>query len=537
MDLHLATIWESIADAIPDEVALIHGGRVRSWHDLDDRAARLASGLRAAGIGEGAKVALDLYNCNEYLEAFFATIKLNAVHVNVNYRYRHEELRQLLDDADAEAVIVHASLAERVREIAPRLPQLRRIIEVSDPGDDPAGSDYENLIGSEPPLDRTPREGGMYLSYTGGTTGLPKGVMYEMVGVTARTLATRAMICGVDVDWGAGPAAAAIELRDRGERPVAVPASPLMHSTAFTFASLPALTAGGAIATLESRRFDAHATLAAIERVRATVLAIVGDAFGRPLVQALEDRAANGAPYDASSVRVVCSAGVAWSADTKRRLLDHVPQATLVDGCGSTEGGTYGISIVRKGDDLSTSRFARAPGTIVLDDLGAEVAVGEMGLIAAVTQTSGYYKHPEKTAETFRTINGVRYVVPGDVGRIEPDGSITLLGRGTSVVNTGGEKVHPEEVEELLRAMPSVVDAIVVGIPDERLGQAVAAVVQRRPGASLSEAEVIAAVRDRIAGYKAPRRVAFVDEIPRSPNGKADLAQARVLAAAAPPGD
>lgn len=538
MELHLASIWESIADAVPDEIALVHGSRVRTWRELDDRAARLASGLRAAGIGEGGKVALDLYNCSEYLEAFFATIKLNAVHVNVNYRYRHDELRQLLQDADAEAVIVHASLADRIREIAPRLPLLRRIIEVRDPDDDPAGSDYEDVLGSHPPAGRTSRGGGMYLSYTGGTTGLPKGVMYEMAGVTQRTLATRAMICGVDVDWAAGPAAAAIELRDRGERPVAVPASPLMHSTAFTFASLPALTSGGAIATLEGRRFDADATLAAVEHCRATVLAIVGDAFGRPLVETLEERAANGAAYDTASVRVVCSAGVAWSADTKRRLLDHMPQATLVDGCGSTEGGTYGISIVRSGDDLSTARFARAPGTIIIDERDEEAAPGDVGLIAAVTQTTGYYKHPEKTAETFRTINGQRYVVPGDLGRIEPDGSVTLLGRGTSVVNTGGEKVHPEEVEDVLKALPAVVDAIVVGIPDDRLGQAVAAVVQRRPGTSLSAAEIVVAVRERLAGYKAPRRIAFTEKVPRSPNGKADLARARALVAgAADPAD
>ncbi len=173
--------------------------------------------------------------------------------------------------------------------------------------------------------------------------------------------------------------------------------------------------------------------------------------------------------------------------------------------------------------------FARAPGTIIIDGRDEEVAAGEIGLIAAVTHTSGYYKHPEKTAETFRTINGEWYVVPGDLGRIEPDGTITLLGRGTSVVNSGGEKVHPEEVEDVLKAIPSVVDAIVVGIPDERLGQAVGAVVQRTPASSLSEAEIVAAVREQLAGYKAPRRVVFVDEIPRSPNGKADLVAARAL--------
>ena len=504
---------------------------MRTWHEFDDRSARLASALQAAGVGDGAKVALDLYNCSEYLEAFFATVKLNAVHVNVNYRYRHDELRQLLDDADAEVVIVHTTLADRIREIAPQLPLLRRIVEVHDPDADPGGSDYEDLIASHPPVARTARSGGMYLSYTGGTTGLPKGVMYEMAGVTQRTLDTRALICGVDVDWSAGPAAAAVELRDRGERPVAMPASPLMHSTAFTFASLPALTAGGAIITLERRGFDADFTLAAIEQEHATVLAIVGDAFGRPLVQALDQRAERGTPADTTSVRVVCSAGVAWSADTKRRLLGHMPEAALVDACGSTEGGTYGVSIVRHGDDVSTARFQRAPGTMILDARGGEVPVGEMGFIAAVTQTSGYYKHPEETAATFRTINGERYVVPGDFGRLEADGSITLLGRGSSVVNTGGEKVHPEEVEDVLKSLPQVVDTIVVGIPDDRLGQAVAAVVQPTPGASLSTLDLETAVREHLAGYKAPRRIVFVEEIPRSPNGKADLGRARVLAA------
>ena len=532
MEKHLASVWESIADAVPDEIALIHEGRTHTWHQFDDRSARLASALQEAGVGEGTKVAVDLYNCSEYLEAFFATVKLNAVHVNVNYRYRHEELRQLLDDADVEVVIVHSSLAERVREIAPRLPLLRRIVEVHDPDVDPAGSEYEDLIGANTPIARTTRCGGMYLSYTGGTTGLPKGVMYEMVGVTERTLATRAMICGVDVDWSAGPAAAAVELRDRGERPIAMPASPLMHSTAFTFASLPALTAGGAIVTLQRRGFDAATTLAAIEQSHATVLAIVGDAFGRPLVQALDQQAMNDAAYDTSSVRVVCSAGVAWSADTKRRLLDHMPQATLVDACGSTEGGTYGISIVRHGDDASTARFQRAEGTIILDELDQQLEVGQVGMIAAWTQCTGYYKHPEKTAATFRTINGERYVVPGDLGRLEPDGSITLLGRGSSVVNTGGEKVHPEEVEDVLKALPQVVDAIVVGIPDDRLGQAVAAVVQRAHGASLSDVDLRTAVREQLAGYKVPRRIVFVEEIPRSPNGKADLATARALAVA-----
>jgi fatty-acyl-CoA synthase len=443
--------------------------------------------------------------------------------VNVNYRYRENELRQLLADADVEVVIAHRTLADRVRAVASGLPLLRRTIVVNDPDADPAGSDYEQLIATHQSDRRTSRLGGMFLAYTGGTTGLPKGVVYEMRGLTERTLAARAMICGVDTDWSAPPGVVAVEA------PVAVPASPLMHSTAFTFASLPVLTAGGAIVTVDARRFDPNAILAAAARCRATVVAIVGDAFGRPIVRALDDAVARNEPFELSSVRVMCSAGVAWSADTKRRLLDHLPGVTLLDACGSTEGGTYGTSMVRLGDDLSTARFTRAPGTIIVDDDGQQLADGEVGVIAAVTHTSGYYKHPDKTAETFRMIGEKMYVVPGDLGRIEPDGSITLLGRGTSIINTGGEKVHPEEVEEVIKAMAGVVDVIVVGAPDDRLGQIVAAVVQPAPGSSPSADEITAGVREELAGYKAPRRIVFVDEIPRSPNGKSDLARAGAL--------
>ncbi len=289
MELHLASIWEAIADAVPENVALIHGDRRRSWVEFDERAAKLAGALRSLGLGEGSKIALDLYNCSEYLEAFFATVKINAVHVNVNYRYREDELRQLLADADVEVVIAHRALADRVLAVASGLPLLRRTIVVNDPDADPAGSEYEQLIATQRRDGRTSRSGGMFLAYTGGTTGLPKGVMYEMRGVSERTLAARGMICGVDTDWSVPPAVAAVELARRDEAPVALPASPLMHSTAFTFASLPVLTAGGAIVTLQAPRFDPDAILAAAARSRATVVAIVGDAFGRPIVRALDD--------------------------------------------------------------------------------------------------------------------------------------------------------------------------------------------------------------------------------------------------------
>ena len=534
---HLAAVWEAVADALPQEVALVHGGREIAWRDFDDRAARLATAFRALGLRPGAKVAIDLYNCPEYFEVFLAAAKIDAVSVNVNYRYRHDELLQLLTDADVEAIVVHRSLSERVLPIVDRLPLVRAIVQVDQHGATAAVPDgvyaYEQLIADHDAASRQHHTGGMFLSYTGGTTGLPKGVMYTMEGVTERSLDTRPLICGVGANWTASVVEVARELRDRGVRPVALPASPLMHSTGFTFVSLPALCAGGTVVTCTSTRFDAEDVLATIERRGATVAGIVGDAFALPIVKALDERAAAGHPYDTSTLRTMCSAGVAWSGEVKRRLLDHVPQLVLVDGCGSTEGGTYGISIVRHGDPAHTARFQPAAGTFIMASDGSEAPDGVEGLIAARTATSGYYKHPDATAERFRTIAGLPYVVPGDYGRIEPDGSITLIGRGSSTINIGGEKVHPEEVEDVIRSIDGVDDCLVLGLTDERLGQVVAALVQPTAPASVHEDDVVQWCRQQLAGYKVPRLVAMVAAVPRFPNGKADLAGARQLAVAA----
>ena len=527
MELHLASISESIADAVPEENALIHGPRVRTWREFDERAARLAAGLRAAGVGNGTKVALDLYNCSENLEAFFATVKLNAVHVNVNYRYRHEELRQLLDDADAEVVIVHASLADRIREIAPRLPLLRQTVEVHRSRCRPCWLGARGPH-RQPSTDRPHRrQGGMYLSYTGGTTGLPKGVMYEMAGVTQRTLDTRALICGVDVDWAAGPAAAAVELRDRGERPVADAgiAADAQHGVHVRVAAgvdlrrchrharrppvRPRRHARPRSTSCTQRSWRSSATPSAARSCRRSTR---GRRTARPNTRRASGWSARpvwrGARTPSGGSWITCPRR-RWSTCAGRPRAARTASASCATATTSVRRGSHG----RRGRSSSMNMVS-------------EAAVGEMGMIAAVTQTSGYYKHPEKTAATFRTIDGERYVVPGDLGRIEPDGSITLLGRGSSVVNTGGEKVHPEEVEDVLKSLPQVVDAIVVGIPDDRLGQTVAAVVQPTPGASLSALDLETAVREHLAGYKAPRRIVFVEEIPCSPNGKADLATA-----------
>jgi fatty-acyl-CoA synthase len=304
-----------------------------------------------------------------------------------------------------------------------------------------------------------------------------------------------------------------------------------MHSVGFIFSTLPTLVAGGSITLLESRSFDAHELLRTIEADRVQLVAIVGDAFALPLVRALDEGKPDGQRYDTGSLTVVCTGGVTLSAPLKHRLLEHVPQLAILDQCGTTEGVNYGVRTVRRGDPLSSANFDAIPGVKVLAPDGSVLGPGEVGMLAGPTHGTGYFRDPEKSAGVFREIDGVLHAVPGDLGRIETDGTITLIGRGVTTINTGGEKVFPGEVEEVLRGVDGVDDCLVIGIPHERFGQAVAALVVAAPGRSLVAAELTAAVRDALADYKAPRRITFVERIPRAPNGKVDYPAAAAIAA------
>jgi len=534
---HLADIWEGIADRIGDQPALIHGDRSVNWRDFEARAARLASALSAAGLGVGSKIAIDLYNCNEWLEAFFAAIKVRAVPANVNYRYLDDELIHILTDSHAEALIFHAGLAERILRLRPRLPRIKLLVQVEDGASAPLEGGvaaYEALIAGNSAAARIPRTpDDPYLSYTGGTTGLPKGVMVGL-GRAASSMAFLAPVLGLTPEDVADPVATAQRNAAAGDQLIALPASPLMHSTGFSMTAIPALTYGGAVVTLTSRSFDPREACAAVERHGVRLLAIVGDAIGRPILHALEEGAASGKPFDMSSIRLMSSAGVAWSAETKRGLFAFLPQATLLDACGASEGLTYGFRSYRKGDALSGTNFTPAPGLVFLDPQGepGPAVPGASGLMANSTSASGYYNDPEKTARTYRLINGMQYVAPGDYGRIEADGTLTLLGRGATTINTGGEKVHPEEVEDVIRAHADVDDCLVLGMPDERFGQRVTALVQPREGRAVEGADIVRHTHARLAGYKAPKQVLVVARIPRGPNGKADYEQAKAVAAA-----
>jgi acyl-CoA synthetase (AMP-forming)/AMP-acid ligase II len=526
-----ATIWESIADRIPSSPALRHGARRVTWADFEGRSSRLAGAFAAEGVGRGAGVACYLHNGPEYFEVFFAALKLRAVPSNINYRYSSDELLALLDNAEAQVLVYDAVLRDRVDAVVASAPSLRLLVEVGRQPGAPGGpgAGYEDLVRDASPAPRIERaDDDVFLGYTGGTTGLPKGVLFDIGRSLGNSVRFRDLF--MDVTEPVAPLDYAVARAELGRPMSAIPASPLMHSTGFIFASLPTLTAGGVVTTLESRSFDAHELLRTIDEVEAQVVAIVGDAFALPIARALDQGPPDGGSYDGGSLRALVSAGVGWSAPIKQRLLAHLPQVTLIDSCGTTEGVAYGTRRVRHGDTPSTSTFDAFPGLKVMTPDRQELGVGEVGLLAGTTTASGYHRDPQKTDETFFWIGNERYVMPGDLGRIDADGTVTLIGRGFATINTGGEKVFPAEVEDAIRALASVDDCLVLGVPDERFGQAVAALVVPRPGAVVTAREVDAAVRGSLAGYKVPRRVRIVDAVPRLPNGKIDYAAASDVA-------
>ena len=523
--MHFATLWEAIAGEIPGRPALVQGERTVTWGEFEERSARVASALQYAGVGRGDTVAIYLYNCPEYFEIFFGAIKVRAVPANVNYRYTGAELQALLASSEAEALFFDASLGERVHSALAGT-KVRLVVEVGG-----RGSGYEQLLAAHDPASPIERDGSdVFLSYTGGTTGLPKGVLYNIGRGVGTTVVLRDLFLDQTTDLGIVDFAVR---RAAGDPPVrAVPAAPLMHSTGFTYASLPALTAGGTVVMLDGRSFDADELFRTVSRHQPQVIGIVGDAFAMPMVTALDRAGAAGQPYDTSSLTTICSAGTAWSAHLKERLLEHMPQVALFDSCGCTEGVSYGRRRTCKGDDASTANFEAAPDLLVLSPDRRPLPAGEIGLLAGPTPAAGYFRDPERTEAVFFERDGRTYAVPGDFGRIEADGTVTLLGRGSTVVNTGGEKVYPAEVEEVIKDIDGVYDCVVLGVPDGRFGQAVAAVIALHAGASVEESDVTAAVRGALAGYKVPRVVRFVESVPRAANGKIDYSAAAGLARA-----
>lgn len=517
---NFADLWEVVADELPDAPATIHGGRRCTWSDFDRRADGVAQTLLDAGLERQQAVAQYLYNGPEYMESMFAAFKAALVPVNTNYRYTADELLYLWDNADAGAVVFHGSFVETIDAIRGQLPKVRCWLWVDDgSGDCPDwAAPYEDAAGSSsgrvrPDWGRSGDD--LDMLYTGGTTGMPKGVMWRQDDLAVVLTAT----LGNPIPDDGHPD----DRRPLYTAPgrLFLPACPQMHGTG-NFPGLAALTDGGGIVTLTQRTFDAVELLDTIEREGVNVMSMVGDAFGKPILRALD---AEPDRWNLSSLVGITSSGVMWSKEVKEGLLRHHPNMLLLDAFSSSEALGMGSSISGAGATAETAKFELSPNSIVIDEMNRPIAAGsgEIGRLAVGgRQPVGYYKDPEKTAKTFLEIDGGRYSCPGDFATVEADGTITLLGRGSVCINTGGEKVFPEEVEEALKRHPAVLDAVVVGVPDEKFGEAVTGVVEPRPGMHLDESEVIAHVRRTLAAYKSPKRIVVVDTIGRAPNGKVD---------------
>jgi len=529
-----ATVLETVADVRADLTAITHGDRNQSWRQLDDRASRLAAHLASRGVGTEDRVAIALYNGIEYIESVFAILKLRAIPVNVNYRYQAAEMRYLFADARVVAAIVDGSLVSRVTQAQQGAEPLRALIEVGGPG---PGTQYEAVITAAAPLPRAERGVDHWLMYTGGTTGQPKGVLVTHEWLFAVASGNGFGLIGEPVPNSLAELQSVTErLTECGTTVVCLPAPPLMHATGM-YTSLGALLASGRVVYLTGRSYDPDELARTIAAQRVDTVSIVGDVFALPLADALDRAALAGRPYDLSSLRRMLSVGVTWSADVKRRLLAH-GDFVCRDVVAASEGGPFAVSETRRGDDVVTSRFVLLPGARVIDESGRDVipGSGQVGVLAAPADDEiGYLGDAAKTAQTFRTLGGRRWVAPGDLASIEADGSITFRGRESRVINTGGEKVFAEEVEQVLIEHPGVRDALVVGLPDQRFGHRVAAVVARSSDdGELTADALVSYVASRLADYKKPRTIVFVDDVRRSPSGKADLRWATAAAGELP---
>ena len=534
MNLDFASVWEMIADIIPENDALISSNEVISWKDYDLYSSKIATALSNAGLSANSKAGLYLNNSNEYLIGQNAIFKIGGVPINVNYRYVAEELIYLLDNSDSEAVFYHACYSSRIKEIASSLPNIKAWIEVADGTQShfPDALKYEELLSDSKPMDRIYRDPNtIYMLYTGGTTGMPKGVMYkqgEFLVFLFRTL--KAM--GYDVPEDINNLEEQIHNFKKDDAFIkSLVGCPLMHGTGMWLGAFLPLLLGGTAITSKNLGFDADQIWTQVEDTNTSNIVIVGDAFAKPMLDALERAEEMGKPYDLSSVKVIISSGVMWSEEVKNGLLKH-HDMQLMDTMGSTEGG-MGSSVSTRDNPPKTAKFSINPGVIIIADDGEILEPGseKIGLIGTSgLVTVGYYKDEKKSAETFKEVNGVRYSFPGDYAKLEQDGTITLLGRGSNCINSAGEKIYPEEVEEAIKRNSEVLDCLVVGVKDEKFGQRVVAVVSLEENKQINEEDLIKATREYIAGYKLPKKVIFTDEVQRAPNGKANYKWAKNIA-------
>lgn len=553
MDWNIADLFELVADVAPDRIALAHGvdGPTRTWRAFDRNANALALHL-ARGHRPGDKLALYAYNRPEFVEALSGALKARLVPVNVNYRYREEELVYLLDNSDSTAVVYESEFADRVAKVRDRLPKVKDWIEITASGGEadarsernaseghrdgePAANAFairwDEIVGAGTDERLTLRRdpGDLLFMYTGGTTGMPKGVMWEHRALYASLGGGGNAVLGEKASDSIEEQRDRVAQEARGQR--LLPACPLMHGTGL-FTAINALCGGGAIVTIKAKSLDAEELWSTIEARGANSCAIVGDAFAKPMLKALQQ---NRGRWDLSKFLLLVSSGVMWSPPVKQAILEEIPHALLYDSFGSSEAVGFGAELTTKQSTMALGKFRIGPNCKVFTPDGKEVEPGsdEPGFIARSGPIPlGYYKDEKKSAETFKTYQERRWSIPGDWCTVNADGTIVLHGRGSVCINTAGEKVYPEEVEESLKTHPAVADALVVGVPDEKWGESVTGVVRLEAGKSATEDELRAHVRERLAGYKTPKRIVFTEQSMRAPNGKADYKGAKQLATA-----
>jgi 3-oxocholest-4-en-26-oate---CoA ligase len=537
--LNIADLAEHAIDAVPDRVALICGDEQLTYAQLEEKANRLAHYLMDQGVQKDDKVGLYCRNRIEIVIAMLGIVKAGAILVNVNFRYVEGELRYLFENSDMVALVHERQYSDRVANVLPDTPNVKTILVVEDASDSDS-QDYQSYGGVEfysaiaqgsPERDFGERSADdIYLLYTGGTTGFPKGVMWRHEDIYRVLFGGTDFATGefVKDEYDLAKAAAA------NPPMIRYPIPPMIHG-ATQSATWMAIFAGQT--TFLAPEFNANQVWRAIHDHKVNLLFFTGDAMARPLLDALS----KDNDYDLSSLFVLTSTAALFSPSIKEKLLELLPNRVITDSIGSSETGFGGISVVTKGAPHSGGpRVTIDHRTVVLDEDGNEVQPGSgvRGFIAKKGNIPvGYYKDEKKTAETFQTINGVRYAIPGDYAQVEADGTVTMLGRGSVSINSGGEKIYPEEVEAALKGHPDVFDALVVGVPDARYGQHVAAVVQARPGSRPTLSELDSFVRSEIAGYKVPRSLWLVGEIRRSPAGKPDYRWAKEQTEARPADD
>lgn len=528
MQFNYAVLLEQLAQVLPQEwVALAHGDERLTYQQLNQRSNRLARFLLNNGVELGDHVGHYMRNSPRYIETFFGCTKSRAVHVNVNYRYKQAELQQLLSSLDVKVLVYDTEFADEVAEIRDQLPQLTLFIEAGCLGDakNSFASSFSDIVGSGDctnlGLDYSGED--LLIIATGGTTGLPKGTLWRQQDLMAvnGTLSAYAVL---RFTGGHNPKTleqhiANVEQIERQK--AAMPLSPLMHGAGLSFA-LASLCQGSMVVTMPGERFDPAKTLQTIADHQVTMLMFVGDAFCSGLVAELE-KPGNSALI--SSLRIALSSGAMWSAHNKKALLKHNPKLHLLDMLGSSEAMGTGSSVVNKDSDVETAKFQIGPRAKVITAEGEEVLAGDgrQGmLVIAGYHPLGYYKDEQKTQELFVELNGKRYLRTGDMATVDANGVVHLLGRDNKCINSGGEKIFVEEVEQALKAHASVYDALVVGLPDPKFGRVVTAVVQLRDGQQLDEDALKSFVRDQLADYKKPKYIFSIADIKRAPNGKAD---------------